>query len=218
MVEKKIFKTKHEWLNARKSRIGGSDASCIVGMNPYKNNVDLWLEKIGKIEAEDISDKPYVQYGISAEVHLRELFKLDFPEYEVIYDENNMFLNDRYPFAHASLDGELIELETGRRGILEIKTTNILQSMQREKWNNRLPDNYYIQLIHYLLITEYDFAVLKAQLKSVFNNDETYIQTKHFKIERGDALDDIEYLRDKEQAFFNCIKSNRCPDLILPEI
>ena len=43
-----------------------------------------------------------------------------------------MIRNEKYPWAHASLDGELTDQDS-RKGILEIKTTNILQSMQREK-------------------------------------------------------------------------------------
>ena len=116
-----------EWLRHR-SRIGGSDAAAILGMNPYRNNVELWEIKTGRRQQEDISEKPYVKYGTEAEKHLRELFKLDFPEYEVGYVENNMFLNDKYPFAHASLDGWLRDSE-GRVGIWECKTTNILRSM-----------------------------------------------------------------------------------------
>lgn len=53
--------------------------------------------------------KPYVKYGTEAEKHLRELFKLDYPQYQVGYVENNMFTNDKYPWAHASLDGWLMD-------------------------------------------------------------------------------------------------------------
>ena len=125
------LKNREEWLQNR-TRIGGSDASAIVGLNPYKSNTDLWLEKTGQVTSEDISDKPYVKYGTNAEEHLRALFALDFPQYEVEYLDNNMFLNDKFPFAHASLDGWLTDKD-GRKGILEIKTTEILQSMQKEK-------------------------------------------------------------------------------------
>ena len=120
MIEMRTSLSREEWLEARKNYIGGSDASAIVGMNPYKTNNDLWLEKTGKVTPEDISDKPYVKYGTNAEIHLRELFKLDFPQFNVEYVENNMFINDRFPWAHASLDGWLTD-ENGRKGILEIK-------------------------------------------------------------------------------------------------
>ena len=196
MIEMKVLKDREEWLQNRQ-RIGGSDASAILGMNPYRTNIELWQIKTGQMVPEDISDKPYVKYGTQAEEHLRELFKLDFPEYQVFYEENNMWLNDKYPFAHASLDGWLMD-QDGRKGVWECKTTNILQSMQKEKWKDRIPDNYYIQLLHYLMVTEFEFAVLKAQLKSEFNG-EIYLQTKHYKIERAEVQADIEFLESSEK-------------------
>lgn len=215
MVEMKILKDRDEWL-ANRDRIGGSEAASILGMNPYKTNLELWQIKTGQLVPEDISEKPYVKYGTEAEQHLRELFKLDFPEYEVFYEENNMWLNDKYPFAHASLDGWLTD-QDGRKGIWECKTTNILQSMQKEKWNHRIPDNYYIQILHYLMVTEFDFAVLKAQLKYEFDGD-IYLQTKHYKIERADVEEDIKYLESSERKFWKHVQDKRRPDLILPEI
>jgi putative phage-type endonuclease len=216
MVEMKVFKDKAEWLEGRKGFIGGSDASAIVGMNPYMSNIDLWNIKTGQVTPVDISDEPYVKYGTQAEMHLRELFKLDYPEYQVEYIENNMFLNDKYPFGHASLDGWLTDQE-GRKGILEIKTTNILQSMQKEKWKNRIPDNYYIQILHYLLITEFDFVVLVAQLKSEFDG-EVYKQTKHYKIDRAEVEEDIKFLESSERKFWEQVQSKTRPALLLPEI
>ena len=216
MVQMITFKNRDEWLEGRKGRIGGSDAACVVGMNPYKTNLELWEEKTGRRIPEDISEKPFVKYGHDAEEHLRALFALDFPEYKVTYHPDNMFLNDKFPFAHASLDGEL-EDENGRKGILEIKTTNILLSMQKEKWQDRIPNNYFCQVLHYLLVTEWDFVVLKAQLKSEFNG-EIYLQTKHYKIERSEVLEDIAYLEQAERRFAECIREDRKPNLILPNI
>lgn len=212
-----IMRSHEDWLTARKNFIGGSDAAAVVGLNPYKSNLELWQEKTGIIQPEDISEKPYVKYGHEAEPHLRDLFALDFPEYEVGYEKNNIWLNDRFPFAHASLDGWLTDQE-GRKGILEIKTTNILQSMQKEKWDHRIPDNYYIQILHYLMVTGWDFAILKAQLKFEFSGGDITLQTKHYKIERSDVLEDIKFLETSEKAFWDLVKEKRRPPLILPEI
>ena len=214
MVIKHIFESREEWLKARGNTIGGSDASAIVGMNPYKTNEQLWFEKTGKTIPEDISDKPYVKYGTEAEPLLRELFKLDFPQHQVFYEENNLFRNEEYPWAHYSADGWLID-ENGRKGILEIKTTEILQSMQKEKWNQRIPDNYYIQCLHGLLIMDADFVILKAQLKTVFDGV-TYCQTKHYPIDRFEVENDLFYLAEEEAKFAECLKSGRKPNLILP--
>lgn len=215
MVKKIILNSREEWLQNRK-RIGGSDASAILGRNPYKTNIELWQEKTGRTLPEDISDKPYVKYGIAAEEHLRALFALDHPEYTVCYEENNIWINDRMPWAHASLDGWLIDKE-GRNGIWECKTTNILQPMQKEKWKQQIPDNYYVQVLHYLMVTEFDFAVLKAQLKYDFGG-EIYLQTRHYPIERSEVQEDIDYLIQKEAEFWEYVKSDKVPPLELPEI
>ena len=70
----KIFDFPDEaaWLKGRMNGIGGSDASAVVGMNPYKSNIDLFEEKIGRRIPEDISDKPCVVYGKLAEAPIRE--------------------------------------------------------------------------------------------------------------------------------------------------
>lgn len=208
--------SRDEWLQARGKRIGGSEASAVVGLNPYMSNTDLWSIKTGHREAEDISDKPYVRYGHDAEPLLRELFKLDFPDYKVGYRDNNLFLNSRYPWAHASLDGWLQDPE-GRTGILEIKTTEILQSMQKEKWKDRIPDNYYLQVLHYMMVMEADFACLKAQLKYDYDGD-IYLQIRHYWIERQDVENDIRILSEKEEEFWHHMQNGTRPATLLPEI
>ena len=212
-----ILSSREEWLEARRGYIGGSEISAVVGRNPYKSNLELWQEKTGLITPEDIGDKPYVRYGHDAEPLLRDMFALDFPEYSVDYWDNNIWLNPRFPFAHASLDGWLTEKATGRKGILEIKTTHILQSQQKEKWNGRIPDNYYCQVLWYLMVTEWDFAVLKAQLKYDFGGD-IMIQTRHYKIERSKVEEDIAVLAAEGERFWESVKNKRKPALRLPEI
>ena len=219
MLKLLTFQSREEWLNARDGRIGGSDASAVVGLNPYKDNVTLWMEKTGQLPYQEAGEAAYwgtMLESTVAEDHLRELFKLDFPEYQVMYEPYNMWLNDRFPWAHASLDGWLVD-QDGRHGILEIKTTNILQSMQKEKWNQRIPDNYYIQLLHYLMVTEFDFAVLKAQLKFDYGGD-IVLHTRHYMIERSEVEPDIEYLQYSEKTFWKQVQERKQPALILPEI
>lgn len=216
MVTMTTLNNREEWLKNRMNGIGGSEISAVIGRNPYMTNVDLWMIKTGMAIPEDISDKPYVKYGTQAEVHLRELFRLDYPQYTVDYVENNSFRNDRYPWAQASLDGWLHD-QDGRLGIWECKTTNILQSMQKEKWNNRIPDNYYCQCLFYMAVLEADFCILKAQLKSEFKGN-IYIQTKHYQIERTDVQSDIDYLMSEGEKFWQMVQQNKKPALQLPAI
>lgn len=215
MVKMKTLASHEEWLASRK-KIGGSDAACILGLNPYKSNIELFDIKTGRAEQEDISDKPYVKYGTEAEELLRELFKLDFPQYKVDYVENNIWENDKYPFSHASLDAWITD-QNGRKGVWECKTTEIINPSQKAKWDNKIPDNYYIQVLHYLLVTEFDFAILKGQLK-YRHNDEMWLVTKHYHIERSEVEEDIQYLAEKEKEFWGYIERNERPPLILPDI
>lgn len=216
MIEKTILSSREEWLKHRMQGIGGSEISAVVGLNPYMSNVDLWELKTGAVEPEDISDKPYIKYGTQAEPLLRELFKLDFPQYEVFYEENNSFRNSRYPWALASLDGWIRD-ENGRVGVWECKTTNILQSMQKEKWNHQIPSNYYCQVLFYMAVIEADFAILKAQLKTEFEGV-PYLQTRHYFIERADVQEDMDYLMGKGAEFWESVKNKEKPGLLLPEI
>lgn len=206
---------REEWLKERKNGIGGSDAATIIGLNPYKTNIELWEEKTGRKEAEDISEKLYVKYGTNMEPVLRESFKIKHPELEVLHEENTIIKHSIYPFLFASLDGKLINKETGELGILEIKTTNIVQSMQKEKWKDKIPPNYYCQVLHYLNVTGFSFVKLFAEL----NYDENYQATKTYTIERKDVEEDIKYLSEKEIEFWNeYVVKDKMPPLKLPEI
>lgn len=210
-----LYKTRSEWLEARKSFIGGSDAAAAIGQSPYKTNVDLWEEKTGLREPDDISDLSYVKYGTEAEKYLRELFRLDFPEYKLDYEPGNLWTNQKYPWAHASLDGWLTDPD-GRRGVWECKTSNLLSGAAMKNWDKQIPQQYYCQILHYLMVTESDFVILKAQLR--YPGDARFTITKHYFFERTDLEDDIQYLIEHEKAFAAAVKNKKRPALILPEL
>ena len=215
-VEMRELKTREDWLWNRRKGLGGSDIAAVIGCNPYMSNVDLWEFKTDRRKREDISDKTFVKYGNQAERHLRGLFRLDFPQYRVDYVENNSWINSKYPWAKASLDGWITD-QDGRRGVLEIKTTEILQSMQKERWNKQVPMNYYCQVLFYMAVVEADFAIIKAQLKTVFDGI-PYLQTKHYPIERADVQDDIDYLMAKGAEFWKYVERDERPPLVLPNV
>lgn len=219
MIKMIILKDRAEWLKHRMKYIGGSDCAAIIGQNPWKSNVELWLEKTGQVIPPDISDNPNVKFGTEAEPIIRELFKLNYPQYEVFYEENNSWLNDKYPFAAVSHDGWIIERDTGRKGIWECKTTEIVSSMSKEKWNNQIPMNYYCQLLHSLLVREdCEFAHLTALLTFKFDDEEVYQQIKNYHIERSEVEADIKLLESSERTFWEQVQTKKRPGLILPEI
>lgn len=201
----RCYSDTHEiWLKERGKGIGGSDSSVVMGLNPYKTLIELWEEKTRIRIPKDISNKPEVKYGKEAEKYIRGLFALSYPEYEVIYnsDEKLEILVDKEnPFLRVSLDGELVEKATGRKGILEIKTTNVLNTMAKEKWKDGVPDNYFCQLLHSLMVTGYDFAVLHAELLYTYNGEKKYTRQTYV-LERKEVEQDIELLKEEEIKFW----------------
>lgn len=217
-----VITSDEEWHRARLQGIGGSEAAAIIGKSPWCSNVELWRRKTGRATAPDISDNAAVKYGHDAEPLIRELFALDYADtYETSYGGAfDMVRHPEHPFIFATLDGRLVERSTGRRGVLEIKTTTITRSMQREKWwkDNApcVPDQYYIQCAHQLIASGFDFAVLHAQLKYEYGDDVRTERRSYF-IERDEIADDLEYLLAEEIKFWRLVQEDRPPDFILPD-
>ena len=203
-----------KWLDYRKTGIGGSDAAAILGLSPFKTNVDVWEEKTGRREPADISDKPQVQYGKQAEDIMFSMFKLNNPEYKATVDKSVVY---RRGFMFASLDGELEELATGELGIYEGKTSEIHRRTDLDKWDKRVPDYYYVQLLHYLIVTGRAFTVLQAQLKLLYLPDPETV-TRQYRFERSELLADLKHLYLKEREFWGYVERGERPPLILPRL
>ncbi len=217
-----VFKNREEWLSARHSLhgIGGSDASAAVGKSPWRSNIDLWQIKTGRKDAPDISDSERVQSGILEEEPIRRLFQAETRDkYEVQYVEDAILQNKKHRELLYSPDGLLIEKETGRKGILEIKTTEIMKSFDREKWGTkespRIPDNYYVQILHGMNVTGFDFVILYARLKYpdgglTFRSPDTYM------INRTDdgVQEDLDWIRDGVLKFYGYVKRDEEPPMM----
>lgn len=214
---------REEWLKGRNGLhgIGGSDASAACGENPWRTNLDLWMIKTGKKDAPDISDSDRVQYGISAEEYIRRLFQLkNKGRYTVEYLPDVVLQSKQMDWCLYSPDGLLIEKKTGLRGILEIKTSTIMKSIDKEKWGTRerpcIPQNYYDQVLHGLITTGFQFVELYAEL----TYDDTYSNLRKYTIRTTDdgVPEDMARISSAEKKFMECVNDNKEPALILPEI
>jgi len=213
-VEMHKCKNHASWLKNRSKYIGGSDVACILGYNPWKTNLQLYREKVGLVEAPDLSGNAAVEYGTKAEEYIRALFALDHPELEVSYVPYNSWHNSKYPFAAASLDGWSREKETDRKGVFESKTAIITSKAQAEKWNNRIPDNYYCQVVYYLGVTEWDFIDLRARLRHEYPGNR-YIVERDYHIERSECEEDIPIVMEAAAMFYDRLKKKEEPPLLL---
>jgi putative phage-type endonuclease len=222
------YETFDEWKAKRSLGIGGSDASAVLGLNPYRTNIDLWKNKTRR-EQGDVPENEFMRYGKAVEDSLRTIFANDYHQKLFIHSKPEVLRNNTFDFLLGSLDGEILVLEEtkftpywkshyakdddskpqpmvlkpGMRGVLEIKTTEVLSSMHKEKWNNHVPQNYYIQVLHYLLVTGYDFAILVAQFKFTDSNNVKTNETRHYGFMALDRIDDMKILLENEIKFWN---------------
>ena len=208
---------RERWLEKRRNGLGASDAAAVLGISPYKSNVQLYDEKTGKREPDDISNKDCVVFGKEAEKHIRSLFALEHPEYRVEYDEFKMWSRPERPWLFATLDGSLIDTE-GRTGILEIKTTELQSYREWEKWTNKIPDYYYAQIVHQLAATGADFSILKAYIRYTDREGSMAAAVREYFFFRDKIREDVNYLIEKETAFWKSVTERRAPALILPAI
>lgn len=178
------YKTRKEWLNAR--GIGGTDASAILGKSPYKTPYDIINEHKHNIKPKDI-DNEVLKRGRKSEKPMLDLFKIDFPQYEVIYRKNTIYRHNKYPYLTCSLDGELHNKENGLKGIWEGKTTD-----KPSLFTNGIPENYRLQILHNLMITGFDFAILDVRMR-FFNscNEVVKVEQMRYFIYKDDNIKDM---------------------------
>lgn len=132
------------WLKTRNLGIGGSEASVIVGLNKWKSSFQLWLEKTGQVEPEDLSDNEYVYWGTVLEQAVADRF-CELTGKKV--QKRGIMQSEEYPFMLASVDRMVV----GENAGLECKTTNGFAGKQWE--DDEVPDSYYVQCQHYMAVT-----------------------------------------------------------------
>lgn len=192
-----FYENREQWLKKRVVGIGGSDASTLVGLNPYKSNLDLWLEKKGK-KVNDFKGNELTEYGNNAEPILRALYKLK-SKYDVQYQGNVILQSNDVEWLLYSPDGLLHNEETKENGILEIKTTLIQNISMLEQWKNQVPMHYYIQVLHGLLVTGFDFVVFQTELRFAWHDN---VEIRTYEFRRDEVLEDLEWLLEEEKKAY----------------
>lgn len=207
MYKREIFKTKEEWLAAR--GLGGSSASAILDKNPYMSKLELFKAIVYPSKHKLDWSNDSMAYGTKCEEIIRKLFKYDFPQYRVHSPKDReMYRRTDKPYMTATLDGIIREKKTGRKGVLEIKTHDIRNRADEENWSNHIPENYYIQVLHYLLVMkDFDFAIIVGKLRfydyfSPSGKKLLKTEIRYQYIERSEVFKDLEYLEKKETEFW----------------
>ena len=110
---------------------------------------------------------------------------------------NAMLYNSKYPYAHADVD----RLVDGERAGLECKTTTALDAMKRFSSGAEFPERYYVQCVHYLMVTGLERWYLAVLVlgKGFFT----------FVLDRDEA--EIAALAEAEAAFWRYVTEDTPP-------
>lgn len=149
-----------DWLEVRKTGIGGSDAAAAVGLNPYKSQLELWLEKTGR-DAElrqpdpDDTTEP-VYWGTLLEPIVAAAYTKQTGNR--VRKVNAVLQHPDIPFMLANLDREVVGVPGVH--ILECKTAG---EFGARLWAEGVPEYVQLQVQHQLAVTgkqSADVAVL----------------------------------------------------------
>lgn len=141
-----------DWLELRKRGIGGSDASVVCGVSRYKSPVELWLDKTGQLPYQEAGEPAY--WG----AQLEALVRAEFTRRTGIEVEHKGVLlqSEKHPFMLANLDGTCEHPDYGTC-IFEAKTASAYRAGE---WDNAIPDEYQLQIQHYMAVTGYMAAYI----------------------------------------------------------
>lgn len=152
--------TRSEWLEARRRGIGGSDASSIMGQNPWGSPLTVYLDKKGIAPEKPISGA--MQQGIDCEDVIAKAF-----ERETGFKVKRclkQFQHPDYPWMLANVDRQVVGAGKGFVG-LECKSTS--ERNDAEFREGSIPPNYFWQCQHYMAVTGAEEWYLEVMVFSV---------------------------------------------------
>lgn len=206
------FKSRDDWLKMRQLGIGGSDVSCIMGHNRFRNRKDIWHSK--QFLEHEISNEA-IEFGNAFEPLIFKSFAYKYRNiYETLDFKDTMFRNIFVPYFQASLDGVLVEKSTNKVGILEIKTVqNRKSKWYYEDGTKGVPQEYIDQAVHYFNTTNAEFVVFYCLVnyeRDDIDRDMEFLKPR--RINRDDVLDYMKEVQNECIDFWeNYVKKGEIP-------
>ncbi len=142
--------TRQDWLIQRQTGIGGSDASAILGFNPWKSMFQLYIDKTSEY-VEEIDNEAIHWGNVLEDVVADEFTRRTGKK---VRRRNQMFRHKEHDFMIANIDRDVV----GEKALLECKTTNAFNA---EAWEGEeIPPAYMCQLQHYMAVLDYEKAYI----------------------------------------------------------
>lgn len=136
-----------QWHADRRTGLGGSDAPAALGVSKWKTPLQLFLEKIG--QAETLESEP-MYWGTTFEPHVRQRY-CDVTGRTVVVPAE-ILRHAKWSFMIGNVDGIADDSR-----LLEVKTARTSDGWG-EPGTDEIPDEYAIQVQHYLCVTGLEVA------------------------------------------------------------
>lgn len=149
--------THEQWLNYRRTGIGGSDAATVVGLNPYSSLYTLYNDKLGLIPVKE--DNEAMRQGRDFEDYVARRWME--ATGKKVRRNCYMWRSDEHPFMLADIDREVV----GENAGLECKTTSAYNKADLE--GGEVPLTYYVQCQHYMAVMGFDRMYLAVLVLGV---------------------------------------------------
>lgn len=184
----------------RVNGIGGSDVGVLCGLSGYKTAYELYLEKRSELPLDE-SDAERQRFGRRLEKPIADEFA--YRTGRKTWRQRRTLRHPEYKFLLANIDR--FQERDGVRGVYEGKNSDW---RMRSLWiQGGVPDTYYLQLQHYLLVTGDRFGSFGV----LFGGNELH----YFDIERDDAT--IAQILALELDFWDRVKTGNPPDYTFGE-
>ena len=170
----------NDWLQIRKSGIGGSEVASCIGLSTWKSALDLWQEKVSGQSQPSQENEAMIWGRIMEPVITKEFVRRTGKN---VTPMRSMLQATNWPWMLADLDG-LIEDPQRGTGVFEVKTAS---AFKQDEWGeNRCPDVYLLQINHYMAVTGLSYAVIcvliggnKLQWLTVDRDEELIVNLVH---------------------------------------
>ncbi|SEL11831.1 putative phage-type endonuclease [Atopomonas hussainii] len=143
---------REDWLAIRKQGIGSSDAAAAVGLNPYKSQLELWLEKTGRDadlpKADPQDEQSPLYWGTVLEPVVAWHYSKRIGHKVRRVNAVLQHPDPELPWMLANLDREVIGTDDVQ--ILECKTAGINGA---RLWQDGVPEYVQLQVMHQLAVT-----------------------------------------------------------------
>ena len=176
---------------ARRGFIGGSDANILMA-GDAERIFELWENKTGRREDDDLSNVLHVQIGIATESLNRVWWEMT--SGQSVTHSGEQRVHPSIPFMGCTLDG-ITMTHTGQPAIFEGKHVNAFSKI------NEVIQDYMPQIHHNAAVVGSNYAVLSVFVGTL-KYDWTEIET--------DALYLME-LMEREREFWSCVEADKPP-------